>query len=120
MSLEVFASHVAVYCRPPVATITGTSPVIDIENSITIVHQEIMEHVFPVVITPPFMGILKVTRTMDENDPGPVFRAVRGKVEAGRDLHTVGCPEMNEFRYFPVIGPEGSRGGTGDLHRSVP
>jgi hypothetical protein len=65
---EVFSSHMAIDAGAPISAIACTASVIDVEDGVAIVSEQVVEHIFPEVAAPPFMGILEIACPVDEND----------------------------------------------------
>ena len=59
--LKVLVAHVPVDGGPPIAAITRAAAVIDVEYNVAVIGEVIVEHVFPIITTPPLMNVLKIT-----------------------------------------------------------
>src|SRR5882757_2200600 len=102
---EVLSSHMTVDSCPPVPSVSCTAAVIYIEYGISVISQEVVEQVFPEIAAPPFMGVLQISCSMDEDD-GRVgdsagLVAFGRTIEPGMDEGPVPCRESNEGRIPP-------------------
>src|SRR5687768_8843277 len=64
---KILATHMSVNSSTPIPAVAGTGSVVDVQDRVTFVRQEIVEHILFVVIAPPFVRILQVARTMNKN-----------------------------------------------------
>src|SRR5258708_39976185 len=65
---EVFTAHMAVDPGPPIPAITRAAPVVDVQYGISVIRQQVVEHIFSEVAAPPLVGILQIPGSMDADD----------------------------------------------------
>src|SRR5258708_20347271 len=68
---EVFTAHMAVDPGPPIPAITCAAPIVDVQYGISVIRQQVVEHIFAEVAAPPLVGILQIPGSMDEDDGRP-------------------------------------------------
>jgi hypothetical protein len=59
---QVCATHVTVDRGSPITPVSGRSTVVDVKDKESPLHQQMMEHVFTIVLAPPFMDVLQISR----------------------------------------------------------
>src|SRR5262249_16835978 len=67
--VQVFAAHVPVDPGSPITSISRRTTVVAVKHHVSMFHQEVMEHVLPVVIgRPPAMNVLQVPCSVNKYD----------------------------------------------------
>src|SRR5215510_9122917 len=84
---KILPSHVTIDTGAPIASIAGATAIIDVEHHVTALHQQMMEHVLTIVLTPPAMHILQIAGAMDKHycwtTAFPVRRYIDSAVHGG-------------------------------------
>src|SRR6266536_3886205 len=99
--------------RAPVASITGAATIVDIEHDEAAFHQQVMKHVFAIVLTPPTVDVLQVTGAMNEDHRGPTALPVGRGIDASIDGRAIAGFETGDRRVDPVVSEKLGNGRDG-------
>src|SRR5688572_5198027 len=55
---KILSTHIPVNSGPPIPAVASTAPIINIKYVISVIGEQVIEHVFPEITAPPLMGIL--------------------------------------------------------------
>src|SRR5262245_34061630 len=103
MITKIFSTHVTIDSGSPVSPVTGTATVINVQHEESTFHQQVIKHVLAIVVTPPTMHVLQITRAMNEENGRATTFPRRRHVHSAVD----GCPitrfETDDTRIDPIV-----------------
>src|SRR5690606_7086327 len=75
-----------------------------VNDCVAEVGEEVVEHIFSEITRPPFLGVLKISCSMDENHGGVILYLRVRKEETGRHFSSIVSGEINYLWVSPGIG----------------